>query len=42
MPAGRPVRLHCTFPPADLEERLTYGDLPRVVLSIVALPWHDL
>lgn len=32
VPLVRGPRLRSTFPPADLEERLTYGDLPGVVL----------
>jgi predicted AAA+ superfamily ATPase len=30
LPGGEP--LHSTFPPADIEERLAYGELPGVVL----------
>jgi uncharacterized protein len=29
---GAAVKLRSTFPPADLEERLAYGDLPGIVL----------
>jgi predicted AAA+ superfamily ATPase len=32
IPAGNAVRLESRFPPSDLEERLSYGDLPGVVL----------
>jgi predicted AAA+ superfamily ATPase len=32
VPPGSPQTLHSTFPPADLLERLAYGDLPGVVL----------
>jgi predicted AAA+ superfamily ATPase len=32
VPAGPPARLTSTFPLADVEERLAYGDLPGVVL----------
>jgi len=33
VPPGRSRRLRSTFPPADLEERLAYGDLPGVSCS---------
>jgi len=32
VPPGRTARLQSTFPPADLDERLAFGDLPGVVL----------
>jgi len=32
VPPGRSARLRSTFPQADLEERLAFGDLPGVVL----------
>lgn len=32
IPAGRTMRLRSTFPPADLEERLAYGEMPGIVL----------